>query len=49
MNVFQVLNATIFNQIYQLVKEPPLNYLGGGGGGGCGFWFEQIICSTSYL
>ena len=30
MYVFQDLNATIFSQIYQLVKEPPLNYWGRG-------------------
>ena len=29
MYVFQDLNTTIFSQIYQLVKERPLNYWGG--------------------
>ena len=46
MYVFQDLNATIFSQIYQLVKEPPLNYWEGRG---CSCLFEQIICFTSYL
>ena len=48
MYVFQDLNATIFSQIYQLVKEPPLNNWGGGGEAAV-FLFEQILCFTSYL
>ena len=49
MYVPQDLYATIFSQIYQLVKEPPINYRGGEGGGGCSFLFIQIICFASYL
>ena len=47
MYVFQDLNATIFSQIYQLVKESPLNNWGGGVA--AVFLFEQILCFTSYL
>ena len=44
MDVFQDLDATIFSQIYSLVREPPLNY-----SRGYSFLTEQIIFFTSYL
>ena len=45
---FQCLNATIFDQIYQLVKEPPLNYWWGGGGeegGDCSLYLNKLFVS----